>query len=307
MIEAGILLGLSRENTTELVVQTMLGTAKLLRDQKMHPVELREMVTSPGGTTIRAIRELEQAGVRAAFLRDPGGDGSEPRARRRRALNAEIELRVSASAEAARRGTAELLAEAAAQGGHIAVSGGSTPGPAYEEAATLAPDWSRTELWFADERCVRPDDERSNYRLVRERLLDRLERGPAAEHRVRGELPAARAADEYESELRGVGLELGSGAGRRDQTGGRRPAPGRRPGDVDAARPAWRRHRRLPRRRRRQGRRGQACVRRTREHGDAREPRAFERWKDIRVRRSGGGFRPQDLTRGAGRPIAEAL
>jgi pyrroline-5-carboxylate reductase len=68
MIEAGILLGLSREDTTTLVVQTMLGTAKLLRDEKMHPVELREMVTSPGGTTIRAIRELEQAGVRAAFL-----------------------------------------------------------------------------------------------------------------------------------------------------------------------------------------------------------------------------------------------
>jgi pyrroline-5-carboxylate reductase len=68
MIEAGILLGLSRDVSTDLVVQTMLGTAKLLRDEKMHPVELREMVTSPGGTTIAAIRELEQAGVRAAFL-----------------------------------------------------------------------------------------------------------------------------------------------------------------------------------------------------------------------------------------------
>jgi pyrroline-5-carboxylate reductase len=68
MIEAGILLGLSREVSTQLVVQTMLGTAKLLRDENMHPVELREMVTSPGGTTIRAIRELERAGVRAAFL-----------------------------------------------------------------------------------------------------------------------------------------------------------------------------------------------------------------------------------------------
>jgi pyrroline-5-carboxylate reductase len=68
MIEAGILLGLSREISTELVVQTMFGTAKLLRDEHMHPVELREMVTSPGGTTIRAIRELERAGVRAAFL-----------------------------------------------------------------------------------------------------------------------------------------------------------------------------------------------------------------------------------------------
>ncbi len=68
MIEAGILLGLSREVTTQLVVQTMFGTAKLLRDEHIHPVELRETVTSPGGTTIRAIRELEQAGVRAAFL-----------------------------------------------------------------------------------------------------------------------------------------------------------------------------------------------------------------------------------------------
>jgi pyrroline-5-carboxylate reductase len=68
MIDAGILLGLSRETSTQLVVQTMLGTAKLLRDEEMHPVELREAVTSPGGTTIHAIRELEQAGVRAAFL-----------------------------------------------------------------------------------------------------------------------------------------------------------------------------------------------------------------------------------------------
>ncbi|MBV8065418.1 MAG: pyrroline-5-carboxylate reductase [Actinobacteria bacterium] len=68
MIEAGILLGISREISTTLVVQTMLGTAKQLRDLGMHPVELRESVTSPGGTTIAAIRELEQAGVRAALL-----------------------------------------------------------------------------------------------------------------------------------------------------------------------------------------------------------------------------------------------
>jgi len=68
MIEAGILLGLSREISTQLVVQTMFGTAKQLRDEGMHPVELRESVTSPGGTTIAAIRELENSGVRAAFL-----------------------------------------------------------------------------------------------------------------------------------------------------------------------------------------------------------------------------------------------
>jgi pyrroline-5-carboxylate reductase len=68
MIEACILLGLSRDVATELIIQTMLGSAKMLRDTGRHPVELREMVTSPGGTTIAAIRVLEETGVRAAFL-----------------------------------------------------------------------------------------------------------------------------------------------------------------------------------------------------------------------------------------------
>src|SRR5581483_8317408 len=68
IIGAGLLLGLSREVSARLVVQTMLGSALLLRDEKMHPVELREVGTSPGGTTTRAIRELERSGVRAAFL-----------------------------------------------------------------------------------------------------------------------------------------------------------------------------------------------------------------------------------------------
>jgi 6-phosphogluconolactonase len=120
----------------------------------------------------------------------------------------DVELRVSASADAARRGAAELLAEAALRGGHIALSGGSTPGPAYELAAKLQPDWSGTELWFADERCVEPDDKRSNYRLVKERLLDSLDRPPVVQHRVLGELPAEQAADRYDSELEGVGLDL---------------------------------------------------------------------------------------------------
>ena len=68
MIEACILLGLARDVATELIIQTMLGSAKMLRDTGKHPVELREMVTSPGGTTIAAIRHLEEAGIRAAFL-----------------------------------------------------------------------------------------------------------------------------------------------------------------------------------------------------------------------------------------------
>ena len=90
MIEACILLGLSRDVATDLIIQTMLGSAKMLRDTGKHPVELREMVTSPGGTTIAAIRHLEEAGVRAAFLNAidaarqrslelaQGGDDDEP-------------------------------------------------------------------------------------------------------------------------------------------------------------------------------------------------------------------------------------
>jgi pyrroline-5-carboxylate reductase len=68
MIDSGILLGMPRDVATDLIVQTMVGSAKMLRDTGKHPVELREMVTSPGGTTIVAIKHLEQAGIRAAFL-----------------------------------------------------------------------------------------------------------------------------------------------------------------------------------------------------------------------------------------------
>ncbi len=68
MIEAGVHLGLPRSTATELVVQTMVGSAKLLRDTGEHPVVLRERVTSPGGTTAAALRELEDHKVRAAFL-----------------------------------------------------------------------------------------------------------------------------------------------------------------------------------------------------------------------------------------------
>ena len=68
MIEAGVHLGLPRSTASELVVQTMLGSAKLLRETGEHPTVLRERVTSPGGTTAAAIRQLEEHKVRAAFL-----------------------------------------------------------------------------------------------------------------------------------------------------------------------------------------------------------------------------------------------
>jgi pyrroline-5-carboxylate reductase len=68
MIDAGILLGLPRTLAEELIVQTLFGSAVMLRDSGEHPVRLREGVTSPAGTTIAAIRELERHGVRSAFL-----------------------------------------------------------------------------------------------------------------------------------------------------------------------------------------------------------------------------------------------
>lgn len=120
----------------------------------------------------------------------------------------DVDLRVAASAAEAQREAADLLAESARRGGHIALSGGSTPRPAYESAARLAPDWSGVEIWWADERCVPPDDERSNYRLVRESLLDRLDRKPSIEHRVLGELSPGEAADAYDAELASVVFDL---------------------------------------------------------------------------------------------------
>jgi pyrroline-5-carboxylate reductase len=68
MIEAGVHLGLPRTTASELVVQTVVGSAKLLRETGEHPTVLREQVTSPGGTTAAAVRKLEDHKVRAAFL-----------------------------------------------------------------------------------------------------------------------------------------------------------------------------------------------------------------------------------------------
>jgi pyrroline-5-carboxylate reductase len=68
MVDAGILLGMPRANALEMVKQAVFGAATMLRDSGQHPVLLREAVTSPGGTTINAIRELEKHGVRAAVL-----------------------------------------------------------------------------------------------------------------------------------------------------------------------------------------------------------------------------------------------
>jgi pyrroline-5-carboxylate reductase len=68
MVDAGILLGMPRSSALEMVKQAVYGAATMLRESGEHPVILREAVTSPGGTTINAIRELERHGVRAAFL-----------------------------------------------------------------------------------------------------------------------------------------------------------------------------------------------------------------------------------------------
>jgi 6-phosphogluconolactonase len=100
---------------------------------------------------------------------------------------------------------AELLAGA---NGHVALTGGTTPARAYELAAELRPDWSSTELWWGDDRCVPPEHEWSNYGMARRTLLDRITVPPTAVHRIQGELGAERAAAEYDRELEGVTLDL---------------------------------------------------------------------------------------------------
>jgi 6-phosphogluconolactonase len=115
-----------------------------------------------------------------------------------------IELVVAADAAAAAQLAAERLAAAARAGGHIVLTGGSTPRRAYELAAELQPDWSRVEVWWSDERCVPPDDERSNYGMAQAALLARLAVEPAAVHRMRGELGREDGAVQYERELGGL-------------------------------------------------------------------------------------------------------
>jgi 6-phosphogluconolactonase len=119
-----------------------------------------------------------------------------------------VELTVLDDAQSAARRAGELLAKAAAHGGHIALSGGKSPALAHETAAQLQPDWSGVELWWGDERCVPPDDDRSNYGMAKRTLLDNLAAQPAAVHRIRGELDPATAAHEYDDALHGVRLRL---------------------------------------------------------------------------------------------------
>jgi 6-phosphogluconolactonase len=94
---------------------------------------------------------------------------------------------------------AEHLAAAARRGGHVALTGGRTPGAAYEEAGVLEPDWTRVDVWWGDERCVPPDDDRSNYALAQRTLLDRVVARKV--HRIRGELGMDDGATLYEQEL----------------------------------------------------------------------------------------------------------
>src|SRR5579884_3561311 len=108
---------------------------------------------------------------------------------------------------------AEALTAAVSTGGHVVLTGGSSPKHAYELAAgNHAEQWRGARLWFTDDRCVSPDDERSNFKMVKESLLDSLEHaGVEVEfcRRILGERGHEQAALEYERELDHVG---GAGA-----------------------------------------------------------------------------------------------
>ena len=118
-----------------------------------------------------------------------------------------MNIRVFDTPREAQSAAAELLVESARAGEHMALSGGDSPGPAYELAAGLEQDWSAATLWWGDERCVPPDDDRSNYLLVKKTLLDRITQQPEV-HRVQGELGGDEAAARYDSETEGLRLGL---------------------------------------------------------------------------------------------------
>src|SRR3954463_1513430 len=97
---------------------------------------------------------------------------------------------------------ARVLADAAERGGHIVITGGSTPKATYERVVELGADWSQTEIWFSDERCVGPDHEHSNFKMANESLLRKIE--PRAVHRMQGERGPEDGAAEYAKELAAV-------------------------------------------------------------------------------------------------------
>jgi 6-phosphogluconolactonase len=96
---------------------------------------------------------------------------------------------------------AELLVEIAGGGGHVVLTGGSSPKRAYELAAERTADWSGASVWFGDERCVPPDGEWSNYAMARAALLSKLDSPPAV-HRMEGELAPEAGAGNYEALIR---------------------------------------------------------------------------------------------------------
>ena len=96
---------------------------------------------------------------------------------------------------------AERIAETVGAGGHIALSGGSTPRAAHERVSRMDLDWARTSLWFGDERAVAPDHEHSNYAMAKSSLLDRIAGAQPQVHRIKGELGHEEAATHYEREL----------------------------------------------------------------------------------------------------------
>ena len=120
----------------------------------------------------------------------------------------DVELVVVESAKEVAAVVAERLARAAREGGNVVLTGGKTPEQAYNEAAKREVDWSKVDVWWGDERCVPPDDENSNYGMAKRALLDRLERGPHAIHRIKGELGKDEAAADYARELDEAPLDL---------------------------------------------------------------------------------------------------
>lgn len=68
MVDGGVKVGIPRDIANQLVTQTVLGAAQMVKETGLHPAQLRDMVTTPAGTTIEALAALEQSGLRASLI-----------------------------------------------------------------------------------------------------------------------------------------------------------------------------------------------------------------------------------------------
>jgi 6-phosphogluconolactonase len=114
------------------------------------------------------------------------------------------DLRIAASPREVAHRCAAYIIELLKSSGHatLAISGGKTPTPMFEDLAKSDLDWSRIHIFWVDERCVPPSDDRSNFKAANQSLLIPAKVPPANVHRILGEIDPNEAAEKYAADIK---------------------------------------------------------------------------------------------------------